>query len=184
MNVAKNRVVTIDYTLTDDKNNLIDTTSGSESFEYLHGFGNIIPGLETALEGKGQGDRFSVTVPAAQAYGERDDRMVLDVPLDRFQGAGPVKKGMRFHAETSGGFQIVTVTQVAGQTVTIDGNHPLAGLDLTFDVTVHAIREANAEELAHGHVHTHGHGHSREDCGGCGSNGSGAEGCGGCCGNC
>jgi FKBP-type peptidyl-prolyl cis-trans isomerase SlyD len=175
MNITKNRVITIDYTLTDDNNNIIDTTSGSESFDYLHGFGNIIPGLEEALEGKCQGDCFSVTVPAARAYGERDEGMVVDVPLDRFQGTGPVKKGMRFHAETSGGFQLVTVTQVRDQTVTIDGNHPLAGLDLTFDVTVNAIREANAEELAHGHVHSH------ESCGGCDS---GAEGCGGCRGNC
>lgn len=175
MNVTKNRVISLEYTLTDDKNNIIDSTSGSEAFDYLHGFGNIIPGLEEALEGKCQGDRFSVTIPAAQAYGERDERMVVDVPLDHFQGASPVKKGMQFHAETSSGFQLVTVTQVQDQTVTIDGNHPLAGLDLTFDVTINAIREANAEELAHGHVHAH------ESCGGCDS---GAEGCGGCHGNC
>jgi FKBP-type peptidyl-prolyl cis-trans isomerase SlyD len=184
MNVAKNRVITIDYTLTDDNNNIIDTTAGSESFDYLHGFGNIIPGLEKALEGKGQGDRFSVTIPAVQAYGERDERMVVEVPLDRFQGAGPVKKGMRFHAETSSGFQLVTVTQVRDQTVTIDGNHPLAGLDLIFDVTINAIREAKAEELAHGHVHSPGQGHSHEGCGGCVAGGSDAEGCGGCRGNC
>jgi FKBP-type peptidyl-prolyl cis-trans isomerase SlyD len=178
MNVTKNRVVSIDYTLTDDNNTIIDSTSDSGSFDYLHGFGNIIPGLEQALEGKKAGDYFSVTIPAAQAYGERDERLVLDVPLDRFQNAGPVKEGMRFHAETSGGVQMITVTQVAGQTVTIDGNHPLAGLDLTFDVAVNAIREANAEELAHGHVHSH------EGCGGCDSGGAGDEGCGGCHGNC
>jgi FKBP-type peptidyl-prolyl cis-trans isomerase SlyD len=182
MNVAKNRVITIDYTLTDDNNNIVDSTAGSESLDYLHGFGNIIPGLEEALEGKSPEDRFSVTIPAAQAYGERDDRLILDVPLDRFKEAGPVKKGMRFQVETSGGFQVVTVTRVVDQTVTIDGNHPLAGLDLTFDVTVNAIREASDEELAHGHVHSHGHSH--EDCGGCDSGGSGAEGCGGCSGNC
>ncbi|MDR1239128.1 MAG: peptidylprolyl isomerase [Treponema sp.] len=181
MNVAKSRVVSISYTLTDDNNQIVDSTSDSESFDYLHGFGNIIPGLEEALEGKNQGDCFSVTIPAALAYGERDERMVLDVPLDRFQGTDSVKKGMQFHAETAQGFQLVTVTQVADQTVTIDGNHPLAGLDLTFDVTVNAIREANAEELAHGHVHSHGHSHN--GCGGC-EPGSGSEDCGNCCGHC
>jgi FKBP-type peptidyl-prolyl cis-trans isomerase SlyD len=178
MNVAKNRVVSIAYTLTDDNNRVIDSSSPSESFEYLHGFGNIIPGLEQALENKAQGDQFSVTIPAAEAYGERDDRMVLDVPLDRFQGVDSVRPGMQFHAETSAGFQLVTVTKVADQTVTIDGNHPLAGLDLTFDVTVNGIREANAEELAHGHVHSHDHDHAHEDCGGCGSAGCGCDGCG------
>jgi FKBP-type peptidyl-prolyl cis-trans isomerase SlyD len=199
MNVAKNRVVSINYTLTDDHNNIIDSTSGSESFDYLHGFENIIPGLERALEGKTQGDQFSVTVPAAEAYGERDNKLVVNVPLDRFQGVDSVKKGMRFHAQTPEGVRMVTVTGVAGQTVTIDGNHPLAGMDLTFDVTVGAIREAKAEELAHGHVHSHGHEHGHEHehehehehgCGGCGSGGceagdcgageSGSEGCGGC----
>jgi FKBP-type peptidyl-prolyl cis-trans isomerase SlyD len=186
MNVAKNRVVSINYTLTDDKNNLIDSTSGSESFDYLHGFENIIPGLERALEGKTQGDQFSVTIPAAEAYGERDDKLVVDVPLDRFQGAGTVEKGMRFQAQTPDGFQMVTVTGVAEKTVTIDGNHPLAGMELTFDVTVNAIREANAEELEHGHVHSHSH---ESACGGCesgecGAGDSGAEGCGGCRGHC
>jgi FKBP-type peptidyl-prolyl cis-trans isomerase SlyD len=179
MNVAKNRVISISYTLTDDNNRIIDSTSGSESFDYLHGFENIIPGLEQALEGKNQGDRFSVTIPAAKAYGERDNRMILDVPRNRFQDAESVKKGMQFYVETAQGVQLVTVTQVADQTVTIDGNHPLAGLDLTFDVTVDGVREASAGELAHGHIHAHGHSH--EDCGDCES---GSEGCGGCCGHC
>jgi FKBP-type peptidyl-prolyl cis-trans isomerase SlyD len=183
MNVAKNRVVSISYTLTDDNKRVVDSTAGSESFDYLHGFGNIIPGLEQALEGKTQGDSFSVTIPAAQAYGERDEQMTLEVPLDRFQGTGSVKEGMQFHVETSQGFQMVTVTRVTGQTATIDGNHPLAGLDLTFDVTVNAIREANAEELAHGQVHSPGHGHAQGACDGCEPH-SGPEGCGGCCGHC
>ncbi|MDR0623027.1 MAG: peptidylprolyl isomerase [Treponema sp.] len=186
MNITKNRVVSIGYTLTDDRNNVIDSTSGSESFDYLHGFENIIPGLERALEGKAQGDQFSVTIPAADAYGERNKGLVADVPLDRFQGVDPVKKGMQFHAQTPEGVRMVTVTRVAGETVTIDGNHPLAGMDLTFDVTVNAIREANAEELAHGHVHSHGHEHSCGGCepGACDAGESGSEGCGGCCGRC
>jgi FKBP-type peptidyl-prolyl cis-trans isomerase SlyD len=188
MNITKNRVVSINYTLTDDHNNIIDSTSGSEPLDYLHGFENIIPGLERALEGKIQGDQFSITIPAADAYGERDDKLIIDVPLDRFQGVDAVKKGMQFHAQTPDGFRMITVTRVAGETVTIDGNHPLAGLALTFDVTVNAIREANAEELAHGYVHSHGHGHSHSGCEGCEpgacdteSGAQGCEGCSGCC---
>jgi FKBP-type peptidyl-prolyl cis-trans isomerase SlyD len=186
MTVAKNRVVSIDYTLTDDKNNIIDTTSGSESLDYLHGFENIIPGLERALEGKNQGDRFSINIPAAEAYGNRDDKLILEVPLDRFRGVDSVKRGMRFHAQTPEGFRLVTVTRVADSTVTIDGNHPLAGMDLTFDVTINSIRDALPEELAHGHVHTpQGHEHGHEGCGDCESGGcepgechSGGCGCG------
>ncbi|MDR2259038.1 MAG: peptidylprolyl isomerase [Treponema sp.] len=178
MNITKNKVVSINYTLTDEHNNIIDSASGSELFDYLHGFENIIPGLERALEGKVRGDQFSVTIPAAEAYGERNKGLVVDVPLDRFQGVDSVKKGMRFHAQTPDGARMVTVASVEGGTVTIDGNHPLAGMDLTFDVTVQDIREANAEELAHGHVHSHGHEHG---CGGCES---GSDGCGGCHGHC
>jgi FKBP-type peptidyl-prolyl cis-trans isomerase SlyD len=184
MNVTKDRVISIDYTLTDEHNNILDSTSGSESFDYLHGFENIIPGLERALEGKKQGDHFSVTLPSADAYGERDERLIIDIPLDRFQDLGPVKKGMQFHTQTPDGVRMITVTNVADQTVTVDGNHLLAGLDLTFDVTVNAIREATAEELEHGHVHTPGHDHAHDCCGGCDSGPAGAEGCGGCRGNC
>ncbi|GHU72840.1 peptidyl-prolyl cis-trans isomerase [Spirochaetia bacterium] len=173
MNITKNRVVSIDYTLKDDKDQLLDTTSGAEPLEYLHGYGNIIPGLERALEGKAQGDKLSVKVLAADAYGLRDDKLVTTVPLDRFDGADAVEEGMQFEAQTPDGYRVVTVTKVDGEQVTIDGNHPLAGLDLNFDVTVAAVREANAEELAHGHVHSHGHhhgheGHEHEECDGCG----------------
>jgi FKBP-type peptidyl-prolyl cis-trans isomerase SlyD len=182
MQIAKNRVVTIHYTLTDDNNNIIDSTSASESFNYLHGFENIIPGLERVLEGKEAGDSFSVIIPAVEAYGERNDKLIADIPLERFQGVDSVKKGMQFHAQTPEGVRMVTVTEVSGETVTIDGNHPLAGMDLTFDVTVTAIREANPEELAHGHVHSPELSHG--DCGGCDSGGAGDEGCGGCRGTC
>jgi FKBP-type peptidyl-prolyl cis-trans isomerase SlyD len=169
MNIIKDRVVSIDYTLTDMGNNTLDSTEGTDSLFYLHGHENIIPGLEKALEGKSQGDSFKVTIPSTEAYGDRDARLIVTIPLDRFQGVGSVKPGMQFHAETpDGGFRMVTVTQVEDNQVTIDGNHPLAGLDLNFDVTVVDVREANAEEMEHGHVHSHGphHGHC-DDCGGC-----------------
>jgi FKBP-type peptidyl-prolyl cis-trans isomerase SlyD len=169
MNITKDRVVSIDYTLTDAGNNTLDSTDGADPLTYLHGHENIIPGLEKALEGKAQGDALKITVASAEAYGERDDRLIVTIPLDRFEGAEAVEPGMQFHAETpDGGFRMVTVTKVEGNQVTIDGNHPLAGLDLNFDVKVLDVREANPEELEHGHVHSHGHQHeSCDECGGC-----------------
>jgi FKBP-type peptidyl-prolyl cis-trans isomerase SlyD len=179
MNVTKNRVVSIDYTLRDEKNNLIDTTSGAEPLNYLHGFENIIPGLEKALEGKSRGDHFSVNLPAAEAYGERDETLIAEIPLENFKGVGEVKPGMQFHTRDSNGIRLVTVTKVADNMVTIDGNHPLAGINLNFDVTIAGIREATEEELMHGHIH--GQDHCGCEDGDCGS--SGAEDCcGGCCG--
>jgi FKBP-type peptidyl-prolyl cis-trans isomerase SlyD len=159
MKVEKNRVVAIDYTLTDDNNQVLDSSSGSEPLEYLHGYDNIIPGLERALEGKAAGDKFTVAVSAADAYGERDEKLIMNVPLDRFEGIESLEKGMQFEAQTPDGYRIVTVTEVEDKTVTIDGNHPLAGVDLNFDVAITSIREAKAEELSHGHVHSHEHGH-------------------------
>jgi FKBP-type peptidyl-prolyl cis-trans isomerase SlyD len=169
MNITKDRVVSIDYTLRDTKNNILDTSSGSEPLLYLHGHENIIPGLEKALEQKVSGDRIRVNISAAEAYGERDERLVVKVPLDRFEGINAVEEGMQFEAETPDGSRMVRVTEVADKTVTVDGNHPLAGMDLNFEVTVVDVREAGAEELAHGHVHAHHHRHENCDgCGGCG----------------
>jgi FKBP-type peptidyl-prolyl cis-trans isomerase SlyD len=168
MTIEKNRVVSIDYTLTDDKHNLLDSTSGQEPLDYLHGFENIIPGLEKVLEGKSRGDSFSVNIPAAEAYGERDERLIAELPLASFEGIEKVEPGMQFHARNAEGVRLVTVTKVGGNTVTVDGNHPLAGMNLNFDVTVTAIRQASEEELSHGHVHDH------NDCHGCADGGCGA----------
>ncbi|GHT99730.1 peptidyl-prolyl cis-trans isomerase [Spirochaetia bacterium] len=162
MNIAKNRVVSIDYTLTDKDNEVLDSTSGAEAFEYLHGYENIIPGLEKALEGKTVGDSLKITIPAAEAYGEQDDTLIVSVPLDRFEGAGSIEAGMQFEAQTPDGCRMVTVTGVTEKTATVDGNYPLAGMDLTFDVTVKAIRDALPEEVSHGHVHGP-HGHDEHD---------------------
>lgn len=164
MKVEKDRVVAIDYTLSDDNNQVIDSSSGAGPLEYLHGHSNIIPGLERALEGREAGDKITVTVPAGDAYGERDEKLVMNVPLSRFEGVEPLEEGMQFEAHTPEGRRVVTVTGVGGEKVTVDGNHPLAGKDLNFDVTVKSVREAKAGELSHGHVHSpdheHGHGHS------------------------
>jgi FKBP-type peptidyl-prolyl cis-trans isomerase SlyD len=183
MNITKNRVVSIDYTLMDERNNLIDTTSGAEPLDYLHGFENIIPGLERALEGKSRGDRFSVNIPAAEAYGERDETLIAEVPLENFRGIDGVKPGMQFHTRDSDGIRLITVIKVANNTVTVDGNHPLAGINLNFDVTVAGVREASEEELLHGHIHGQDHcGCEDGDCGGCGGAGCDTESCGGGCG--
>jgi FKBP-type peptidyl-prolyl cis-trans isomerase SlyD len=182
MNVTKNRVVSIDYTLKDDKDHLIDSTSGAEPLDYLHGFENIISGLEKALEGKNEGDHFTAAIQAAEAYGERDDKLIADIPRENFAGVDSVEPGMQFHTQTPDGPRMITVVKVENDTVTIDGNHPLAGLDLNFDVTIMAVREASEEELEHGHVHGHDHDHHDcEDCGcddDCDSEESGE--CGGC----
>jgi len=176
MNIAKDCVVSIDYTLTDPDGQILDTSAGAGPLSYLHGNDNLIPGLEKALEGKTAGDSFKVTVPAAEAYGLRDEQLVINVPLDRFQGAGTVEAGMQFEAETADGSRIVTVTKVANGMATVDANHPLAGMDLTFDVKVVDVRAATAEELEHGHPHMHDDGCGDDcdcgddegcDCGGC-----------------
>jgi FKBP-type peptidyl-prolyl cis-trans isomerase SlyD len=173
MNISKNLVVSFDYTLTDENKQVLDSSSGSGPLSYLHGFENIIPGLEKELEGKTEGDAFTVTVPAAEAYGERDERLVANIPLNQFEDSTVVEAGMQFQAETPDGDRIVTVIKVANDMATIDANHPLAGMDLTFDVKIAAIREATAEELEHGHPHHEG------GCGGCGGScgGHGDEGC-------
>jgi len=178
MNIIKDSVVSIDYTLTDSTGSVLDSSKETGPLSYIHGNENIIAGLEKALDGRKTGDTFNVTVPATQAYGERDDSLVVEVPIDRFQGAGKVEEGMQFEAETAEGSRLVTVTKVSDKTVTVDANHPLAGMELNFDVSITEVREASAEELEHGHVHgAHAHGGCGD--GGCGCGGEGDDcGCG------
>ena len=137
-----------------------DSSSGRDPLAYLHGAGNIIAGLEDALTGKQAGDKLNVTIEPGDAYGEHNDALVQDVPLEAFQGVDQVSAGMQFQANTPNGPQVVTVTRVEGETVTVDANHPLAGEQLTFDVEVMEVRAATDEELEHGHVHgPEGHEH-------------------------
>jgi FKBP-type peptidyl-prolyl cis-trans isomerase SlyD len=153
MQIAKNTVVTMDYTLTDPQGQVIDTSKGREPLAYLHGASNIIPGLESALEGKSAGETVNVTVPAEQGYGKRDPGLIQSVPRANFQGAPDIKPGMQFQAQTAQGARVVTVVKADEQHVTVDANHPLAGMDLTFDVSIVGVREASAEEDQHGHAH-------------------------------
>ena len=153
MQVAENSVVLIHYTLTNDQGEVLDSSSGGEPLAYLHGSGNIIPGLEKALEGKQAGDKLVVKVAPADGYGERNDALIQQVPKRAFQGVAQIQPGMSFTAQSSQGPMQVTVTAVAGDMVTVDGNHPLAGETLNFDVEVTEVRKATLEELSHGHVH-------------------------------
>ncbi len=154
MQVEQNAVVTIDYTLTGPDGQTIDTSVGKQPLPYLHGTGNLIPGLEKALEGKQAGDQIKVTVPPEEAYGVRDDSLIQSVPRTAFQGVPDVKPGMQFRSQSPQGVPtVVTVTKVDGENVTVDANHQLAGVPLTFDVTIKDVRKASQEELAHGHVH-------------------------------
>ena len=152
MQVTKDKVVNIEYTLKGDNGEVIDSSVGGDPLSYLHGHHGIIPGLEDALEGKAVGDKLDVTVAPAEGYGEHDVAMIQVVEKKLFEGMD-VSPGMQFQAQTNQGVQVVTVTQVEGESVTIDGNHPLAGQTLHFDVEVKEIRDASEEELAHGHVH-------------------------------
>ncbi len=153
MQITKNAVALIEYELKDDAGEVIDSSKGHDPLPYLHGAGNLIPGLESELEGKGSGDSFQVRIPPEQAYGERDERMVMDVPRAELPPDVDIQPGMQFQAEGPQGAQVVTVAAVEGDSVKLDGNHPLAGVPLNFDVKVVEVREASAEELEHGHVH-------------------------------
>ena len=163
MQIGQDKVVLVHYVLTNDAGEVLDKSEADEPLAYIHGAGNIIPGLEEALAGKSTGDKLSVAVPAEKAYGPHDPELVQAVPRRAFEGT-EVKPGMRFHAQTEDGPRAVVVTRVQGDMVTIDGNHPLAGQNLNFQVEIAEVREASAEELEHGHVHgPGGHGHGDDD---------------------
>ena len=150
------RVVSIDYTLTDDDGTILDTSDGRDPLEYIHGTGHLVPGLEDALQGKTTGTQMNVTVQPNDGYGERDEGLVQSVDREAFKGAEELEVGMRFQADTNKGPHVFTVAAIEDDQVTIDGNHPLAGVVLNFDVTVRDVRDATTEELQHGHVHGEG----------------------------
>ena len=153
MQIAVNCVAYIHYTLKDDSGAVLDSSSGGEPLAYLHGAGNIVPGLEKALEGQQAGAKLSVKVAPEQGYGARDEALLQQVPRRSFQGVRDLKAGMQFHAQTGQGPVAVMITRIQGDMITVDGNHALASVTLNFDVEVTRVREATAEELMHGHVH-------------------------------
>lgn len=156
MAIEQNSVVTIHYTLKDDAGAVIDSSLSSDPIAYLHGHGNLVPGLERELEGKNAGDKVSVSVAPDQGYGEYDKNLVQQVPRRALQGIGNVKVGLRLQAQTPQGVRVMTVTRLVGDMVTLDGNHPLAGKNLNFEVEITDVRAATEEELSHGHVHGEG----------------------------
>lgn len=153
MQITKDAVVTIHYTLKNDAGETLDSSAGSDPLAYLQGNGNLIPGLENALEGKQAGDKLSVKIAPKDGYGEYDNALVQQVPRRSFKGIANVQAGMQFQVQSPQGPRMVTVSKVIGDMVTVDGNHPLAGQNLNFDVEVTDVRAATEEELAHGHVH-------------------------------
>ncbi|NLU13602.1 MAG: peptidylprolyl isomerase [Gammaproteobacteria bacterium] len=157
MLIANQHVVAIDYTLSNDAGEVIDSSAGAEPLVYLHGAGNIIAGLEKALLGKAVGDELDVSIEPEEAYGEYSAELITNLGREMFEGVDELEVGMQFHASApDGGMQIVTIRDIDGDQVTIDGNHPLAGQQLNFKVKVVSIRAASEEELAHGHVHGEG----------------------------
>lgn len=153
MHIAKDTVVSIEYSVCDADNNLIDATEVGQPLAYLHGHGNVVPGLEEALEGRSEGECITRTVPPEKAYGDRDEALVQSAPPTAFPEEAPPRPGMQYEAETEdGGHTTIIVTDVQDNHVTIDANPALAGLTLHFDVTIAAVREASETECETGDV--------------------------------
>ena len=149
MTITKNKVAAIHYTLRDSNGNVLDSSQGRDPLYYLHGANNLIPGMEEGLEGRTKGDKLKLDVAPEKGYGKRDPQLVEEVPLKAF-GGQTIEVGMQFEANDG---QVITVTEVGPETVTVDANHPLADQNLHFDVEVLDVRDATADELSHGHVH-------------------------------
>jgi FKBP-type peptidyl-prolyl cis-trans isomerase SlyD len=169
MQITKHKAVTVEYTLTDDGGQVLDSSRDHAPLTYIQGAGNMIHGFETALEGKQAGDKFSFDVAPADGYGERDDALVFAVPRDRFQGTPDLEVGMRFQVQTPDGAMIMAVDRIEENSVLLDGNHPLAGNKLHFDVEVVGVRQATDEELTEAQNPAQGCGCSCDEsgCGGC-----------------
>lgn len=153
MRIADNTVASFHYTLTDDDGHVIDSSEGREPLSYLHGSGQIVPGLEKVMVGRQAGEQFKVDVVPEEGYGPRHAELMQEVPREAFQGVEDIQPGMQFQGHGAQGVVNVTVVRVEEDKVHIDGNHPLAGQTLHFDVAVTGVREASAQELEHGHVH-------------------------------
>lgn len=160
MNIKENSVVSIHYTLTDEEGEVIDK-SEDQPLSYIHGIGSLIPGLEKELEGKKAGDKLKATIAPEEGYGHYVEELIEKLPRSTFEGVEDIEIGMEFHAHNEEGeSMVVRVEEINGDEITINGNHPLAGMTLNFDVEVVEVREASKEELDHGHVHgPHGHHH-------------------------
>lgn len=156
MQIAERTVASFNYTLTNDAGEVIDSSAGRSPLAYLHGAGNIVPGLEKEMLGHSAGDVFNVQVSPEEGYGMPNPMMIQVVPKAAFQGVDELEVGMEFQAQTPQGPMSVVIAKIEGDEVTVDGNHPLAGQTLHFAIEVTEVREASLEELTHGHVHGEG----------------------------
>lgn len=158
MQIADNTVAELNYKLTID-GELIDESHEGHPLAYIHGNGNLIPGMENALTGKSMGDNFNLTLEPKDAYGEYDDTLFTKVDRSELSEINNLEVGLELEAEFPEGTQVATVKAIDGDEVSIDGNHPLAGETLNFEVEVVGVRAATEEELAHGHPHGPGGAH-------------------------
>ncbi|HOV46149.1 MAG: peptidylprolyl isomerase [Spirochaetes bacterium] len=156
MKISENKVVSFSYTVKNAAGEVLDQSDASAPFSYLHGCHQIISGLEVALEGKEKDAKFSVHVDPEDAYGVRDESLIFTIDRS-YLGDEPIEKGMQLQLQAEDGYHIVTILDITDTEVKLDGNHPLAGESLDFDVQVLDVREATAEEIEHGHSHSHEH---------------------------
>ena len=160
MKIGKDKVVLMHYTLKNDAGDVIDSSDGGDPLPFLQGHGNIIPGLESALEGSKAGDKMDVSIEPKDAYGELMKDAIQEIPKSALKGIDEVKVGMQLQSQDQDGNAfLVSVTKIEDDKITVDANHPLAGQTLHFSVSIESVRKAEAEELSHGHVHTDGHHH-------------------------
>ena len=173
MKISNHTFVTVSYTLSDDAGIVLDTSNGREPLTYVHGTGGLIGGFEAALDGKSPEDKFSFILSPKEAYGERQESLVFALPKERFAEIENLQIGMQFGVNTPQGAMVMTVTNLGDKEVTLDGNHPLAGSTLHFDVEVLDVRDATEEEIAEALQHTGcgcaegSHSHGEENCCGC-----------------
>ena len=153
MQITKDSVVVVEYTLKDKEGTVIDSTSEEGPMAYLQGHGNLLPKFEEQLEGKAKGYSVVFTLSPEEGYGTKRPELIMDVPKSQFEGMDDLEAGMQFETDTPDGPMVLVVVAVKGDQVTVDGNSPLAGMELHFDVKVTDVRAATDEELQHGHVH-------------------------------
>ncbi len=159
MKIAENTVVTMDYKLSEVDGGILEQSDPDENFAYLHGHGQLPEKLEAELEGKEAGAHIKLNMTPEDGFGERDENQIITVPRDNFPEDEELTEGLQVEAETQNGHQIFSIIKIEDDTVTLDGNHPYAGMNLTFEVTVTEIREATESELEHGHAHSGDHHH-------------------------
>jgi FKBP-type peptidyl-prolyl cis-trans isomerase SlyD len=181
MKVSHHKAVTVQYTLSDEAGSILDTSKGREPLTYIHGTSGLLPGFESALEGKSPEDSFSFILEPKDGYGERNETLIFTVPKERFAEVEDLKEGMHFSVNGPEGGLVMTVTGVGEADVTLDGNHPLAGTTLHFQVEVVEVRDATDEEIQES-IAEAGCGCGADSHAGCGCDAESNAGCG--CGEC